>query len=87
MDTLNHIHGIRVFQSNSNFVAVRIENKDMRKLKALLEESNILIRLFEDHGEILARITISLKDEMEKTVRIIEAFVKESGEKTNVESV
>lgn len=81
MDTLNRIPGIRVFQSDSNFVAVRIENKDLRKLKYLLEKNNILIRLFEDHGEIVARIAIALRDEMEKTAQIIEAFVKGVEEK------
>ena len=45
-------------------------------LKNLLEKNGILIRLFEDRGEIIARIAISLKSEMEKTVQIIEAFVK-----------
>lgn len=76
MDTLNRIPEIRVFQSESNFVAVTIENRDLRVLKNLLEKNGILIRLFEDRGEIIARIAISLKSEMEKTVQIIEAFVK-----------
>lgn len=76
MDTLNRISGIRVFQSESNFVAVRIENKDLRELKNMLEKNNIIIRLFEDHGEIVARITIAPRDEMEKTAHMIEAFVK-----------
>lgn len=75
MDTLNRIPGIRVFQSESNFVAVRIENGDLWKLKETLEKNQILIRLFEDHGEIVARIAIALRDEMEKAVQIIEAFM------------
>lgn len=81
MDTLNRIPGIRVFQSDSNFVAVRIENKDLRSLKRLLEKNNILIRLFEDHGEIVARIAIALRDEMEKTAQIIERFARGAEEK------
>ena len=81
MDTLNRLPGIRAFQSDSNFVAVRVENQDLRKLKDLLAENNILIRLFEDHGEIVARIAIALRDEMEKAVQVIEAFAKGVEEK------
>ncbi len=81
MDTLNRVPGIRVFQSDSNFVAVRVENKDLRDLRDVLQENNLLIRLFEDHGEPVARIAIGLREEMEKTAGIIEAFVKGVKEK------
>lgn len=70
-DELNKIPLVRAFQSCSNFVAVRIENWDMQELKGVLRENNILIRLFSDKDEAIARIAIADWETMEKTVRII----------------
>jgi len=75
-DELNSIPGIRVFESYSNFVPVRIENADMTDLKEFLRENGILIRLFEDHGEILARIAIAELDVMKKTVELIRNYIE-----------
>ena len=70
-DELNRIPSVRAFQSCSNFVAVRIENMDMQELKEVLKKNDILIRLFSDKNEAIARIAISEKETMEKTVQII----------------
>ncbi|MCI8799451.1 aminotransferase class I/II-fold pyridoxal phosphate-dependent enzyme [Acetatifactor muris] len=70
MDELNQLSGVRVFQSCSNFVAVKIENADMQKIREILKENGILIRLFEDKEEVIARITISEMEIMKRTVDI-----------------
>lgn len=76
MDELNRIPSVRVFQSCSNFVAVRIENADMRELREILSENGILIRLFEDRNELVARISISDKEVMAKTACIIKEYTE-----------
>lgn len=76
-DELNAIEGIRVFESHSNFVPVRIESVDMTDLKEYLSKHEILIRLFDDHGEIIARIAIAEWDVMKETAELIKQFMKE----------
>ena len=71
MDELNMLPNVRAFQSCSNFVAVRMENTDIQQMREVLRENGILIRLFEDKKEMIARITISERNIMEKTVNII----------------
>lgn len=78
-DELNKIPLVRAFQSCSNFVAVRIENWDMQELKGVLRENNILIRLFSDKDEAIARIAIADWETMEKTVQIIKELVEKRG--------
>ena len=78
-DELNKIPLVRAFQSCSNFVAVRIENLDMQELKGVLRENNILIRLFSDKDEAIARIAIADWETMEKTVQIIKELVEKRG--------
>lgn len=75
MDELNKIPSVRVFQSCSNFVAVRIENADMQELKEVLKQNGILIRLFEDQNELMGRIAISDRTVMEKAARIMKEFI------------
>lgn len=75
-DELNRISGVRVFQSASNFVAVKIENADLRKVQEVLKKEGILIRLFEDEKELVARIAIADKKTMDKTVGIIKEYIK-----------
>ena len=75
-DELNAVRGIRVFESHSNFVPVRIESIDMTELKDYLSQNGILIRLFEDHGEIIARIAIAELEIMRKTAALIKEYIK-----------
>lgn len=79
-DELNAVEGIRVFESHSNFVPIRIESVDMADLKEYLGDHGVLIRLFEDHGEILARIAIAELDIMKETATLIKQYVKEKRE-------
>lgn len=76
IDTLNRIPNVRAFQSDCNFVAVKIENIDMKELKNVLQESGLLIRLFEDNGEVVARISIAQMDVMAETVRVIKRYLE-----------
>lgn len=76
MDELNKIPGVRAFDSKSNFVAVRMNGIDMNYLKETLKQNGILIRLFEDHDETIARIAIAREEIMEKTVAIFKTIVK-----------
>ena len=75
-DSLNKIPQIHAFASHSNFVAVQIEGVDMQMLQKQLRESGILIRLFGDDEDCLARIAISSKEIMEKTVEVIADIMK-----------
>ena len=56
------------FQSASNFVFVRLENTDAEKVKAYMEENNILVRLFTDRDVLHLRITIAPKDIMKRVL-------------------
>ena len=75
-DTLNRMPGVRAFQSSSNFIPVYIEGVNMDELKKYLKENGILIRLFEDKGEVLARIAVAEKSIMRETTTIIERYIK-----------
>lgn len=76
MEELNQIPGVRAFDSESNFVAVRINGMNMNYLKETLKQQGILIRLFNDSEDIIARIAIANKEVMKKTVDIVKATVK-----------
>lgn len=76
VDELNAVEGIRVFESYSNFVPVRIETVDMADLKEYLKNNGILIRLFEDHNEIIARIAIAEIKVMKKTAALIKQYIE-----------
>ena len=79
MDELNKIPSVRAFQSCSNFVAVKAEHADMQRVKEILKENGILIRLFNDKEEPVARIAISDRETMEKTVQLMKSCIE--GEK------
>ncbi|WWR15405.1 aminotransferase class I/II-fold pyridoxal phosphate-dependent enzyme [Lachnospiraceae bacterium JLR.KK008] len=74
-DELNRIPGVRAFQSSSNFVAVKIENADMRELQEVLKQKGILIRLFEDGKELVARIAIADIKTMERAVEVVKSYL------------
>jgi len=76
MDEMNRIPTVRAFQSCSNFVAVKAENTDMHRLKDILKDNGILIRLFDDREELIARIAIANKETMEKALRVIKRVLK-----------
>ena len=65
---LNVIDGVKAFESTSNFVFIRLEHADADKVRAFMEENNILIRLFTDGDALRLRITVGPKDIMERVL-------------------
>ena len=65
---LNEISGVKAFCSGSNFVFIRLENADADKVRAFMEENNILIRLFTDKDALRLRITVAPKDIMKRVI-------------------
>lgn len=65
---LNEINCVKAFRSGANFVFIRLENADADKVRAFMEENNILIRLFTDKDALRLRITVAPKDIMRRVV-------------------
>lgn len=65
---LEKIPGVKPFRSAANFVFVKLDHADAEKVRAYMEENNILIRLFTDADALRLRITIGPKDLMERVV-------------------
>ena len=76
IDELNKLQGVRAFRSYANFVAVRFDGIDPDDLKANLAKQGIMIRLFKDNEETLARITISKCAEMQKALELITKYMR-----------
>lgn len=68
IDALNAISQVKAYASISNFVFIRLEHADADKVRAYMEENNILIRLFTDKDALRLRITIAPKDVMERVL-------------------
>ena len=68
IDELNAIDGVKAFESISNFVFIWLEHADADKVRAFMEENNILIRLFTDKDALRLRITVGPKDIMERVL-------------------
>ena len=62
------IPGVKPFRSAANFVFVKLNHADAEKVRAYMEENNILIRLFTDSDALRLRITIGPKDLMERVL-------------------
>lgn len=68
IDELNKISGVKAFRSESNYVFVRLKNADPERVRAYMEENNILIRLFVENDDLRLRITIGPRDIMERVL-------------------
>lgn len=79
-DELNKLPAVHAFQSCSNFVAVKAEGVDLRQMQSALKEQGILIRLFHDKEEMLARIAISDHALMSRTAELIRQFILRENE-------
>lgn len=75
-DELNRIPGVRAYQTSSNFIPVFIDGADMNNLQQYLKDNGILIRLFNDNSDVLARIAVAEKKVMNKTGQLIKAFLE-----------
>ncbi len=65
---LNGLSDVKAFQSQSNYVFVRLLHADADKIRAYMEENGILIRLFRDKDALRLRITIGPRDLMERVL-------------------
>lgn len=68
IEELNQIKGVKAFQSESNFVFIHLDKANPERVRAYMEENNILIRLFVEKDNLRLRITIGPKDIMERVV-------------------
>lgn len=68
IEELNKIEGVKAYKSESNFVFVKLINADANKVRAYMEENNILIRLFTDKEALRLRITVAPKDIMDRVL-------------------
>ncbi len=75
-EKLNGLEGVRAFESESNFVFVRMDKANPEKVRAFMEENNILLRLFTDKDALRLRITIGPKDVMERVLFHLERALK-----------
>lgn len=67
-DELNKIEDVKAFRSESNYVFIKLLHADADKVRAYMEENNILIRLFRDKDALRLRITVGPKDIMERVL-------------------
>ena len=74
-DTLNQVPGVRVYESDANFVYIGLVGYDVEKIQSLLRESGFLIRIFMGNNEKHLRITIGTAEVMQElTARMLEAL-------------
>ena len=59
---------VKAFRSESNYVFIKLLHADADKVRAYMEENNILIRLFRDKDALRLRITVGPKDIMERVL-------------------
>lgn len=67
-DELNKIKGVKAYNSASNYVFIQLDSADPERVRAYMEENNILIRLFVENDGFRLRITIGPKDIMERVL-------------------
>ena len=77
---INKIEGAKAYQSDSNFVFIKLEHANPYVIRAFMEENGILIRLFTDKDALRLRITIGPKEIME---RVLIQLRKALGESEN----
>ncbi len=65
---LNKIRNVKAYRSEANFVFIKLSDADANKIRAYMEENNILIRLFSEKDELCLRITVAPKDIMERVL-------------------
>ena len=74
-DKLNAIEGILVYESDANFVYIKLVGYDVEKIKAIADRHGYLIRIFTGNNEKHLRITMGPKAMMDDLTQImLEAF-------------
>ena len=76
-DALNAIDGVTVYESDANFVYIKLVGFDAETIKKAAEDNGFLIRIFMGMGEKHLRITIGTEEEMKKlTALLVETLEK-----------
>lgn len=76
---LNRIPGVLAFDSDSNFLYIKLTGYNVEDIKAKVAEKGYLIRIFNDSsGEKHLRITVGKKNDMELFIGILEKAILES---------
>lgn len=70
-DALNAIDGILVYESDANFVYIKLVGYDVEKIKAIAAEHGYLIRIFSGNDEKHLRITIGPKALMDDLTKVM----------------
>ena len=68
---LNEIDQIKVYESDANFVYVRLTGYDVEKIQKIVNDAGYLIRIFKSDNEKHLRITIGTKKMMEDFTLIL----------------
>ena len=70
-DTLNAIDGVLVYESDANFVYIKLVGYDVEKIKAIADENGYLIRIFTGNAEKHLRITMGPKAMMDDLTKVM----------------
>lgn len=77
-DTLNAIDGILVYESDANFVYIKLVGYDVEKIKEIAAEHGYLIRIFTGNSEKHLRITMGPKAMMDDLTKVMLEAIAEA---------
>ncbi len=72
---MNKIKGITAFQSDANFVYVKVKNKDVRNIQKKLQEQGYLIRIFNFNNCYCLRVTLYNREVMDFVIQAFQEYV------------
>ena len=75
---LNALPGILAYESDANFVYIKLVSYDVERIKAVVEKEGYLIRIFTGNEEKHLRITIGTKALMDKFTPLLVKTIQES---------
>jgi|TARA_B100000959_G_scaffold287590_1_gene374641 histidinol-phosphate aminotransferase len=81
MDFLNKFSKVQTFESDSNFILIRL--KESKSLNNFLRKNNIIVRSFDSHKRLqnCLRLTVGLPSENKKLMSTFSKFIKKSTKK------
>ena len=66
---MNKIDGVTAFKSDTNFVYVKIKDKDVREVQEKLKNQGYLIRIFNYNDCYCLRVTLFSREVMDVVIR------------------
>lgn len=78
IDTLNQIEGVKAFESDSNFVYIRVAGYDAEKIKQTCQDKGFLFRIFVNNNEKHLRITMASKAIVHDLLDVLVPAIKDS---------